>query len=298
MDIIWNHDRLLDLLRCFHLFTKVRVGFFDIDGTEILAWPEERSEFCTIIRAGRRGDEACRKCDKAAFLSASRHKEPYIYRCHAGLTEMIVPITNPLEEQVAYLMAGQIRPSTDSAKETWDAVRPLVAGFTADNARLEKSCRKLPVLKMEKTRACGCILKALAASVWLDNYIRMQSEPLSARVEAYIKNNFDKELSLLRIAAEFGVGKTTLCKTVKNDLNCTVTELIRYIRIEEAKALIQGSEKPIARIAEQAGIMDYNYFSKVFKEETGVTPSVFRKLCEKEKMYGGGSSIHPKPASS
>ncbi len=34
---------------------------------------------------------------------------------------------------------------------------------------------------------------------------------------------------------------------------------------------------PISAVAEEVGISDYNYFSKVFRSMTGTTPSAFRK---------------------
>ncbi|MDR0449767.1 MAG: AraC family transcriptional regulator, partial [Treponema sp.] len=52
-----------------------------------------------------------------------------------------------------------------------------------------------------------------------------------------------------------------------------------------AEELLESGVKLISEIAEAVGISDYNYFTKVFKEETGITPSVFRRLCEKEYLY-------------
>lgn len=39
----------------------------------------------------------------------------------------------------------------------------------------------------------------------------------------------------------------------------------------------KDSSLPISAVAEQVGISDYNYFSKVFRTMTGTTPSAFRK---------------------
>ena len=64
----------------------------------------------------------------------------------------------------------------------------------------------------------------------------------------------------------------------------TVNELTRSLRIEKAKQLLQSAELPIFIVAENVGIPDYNYFTRVFKEETGITPSLFRKLCETEYL--------------
>ncbi|MDE6898243.1 MAG: helix-turn-helix transcriptional regulator, partial [Lawsonibacter sp.] len=53
--------------------------------------------------------------------------------------------------------------------------------------------------------------------------------------------------------------------------------LIAQRRINAAKRLLLQSNMPISAVAEEVGISDYNYFSKVFRSMTGTTPSAFRK---------------------
>lgn len=53
-------------------------------------------------------------------------------------------------------------------------------------------------------------------------------------------------------------------------------EYIKALRFEKAKTLLLGTDLPISQIAETCGFLDHRYFSKVFREETGVVPSEFR----------------------
>jgi AraC-like DNA-binding protein len=273
------------LLRNFYTLIKVRVGFFDPDGTEIAAYPASRAPYCTLLRSSKKGDAACRKCDRNAFRRAAKYQSPYIYRCHAGLTEMVAPIQTSADERVGYLMIGQAKPPGNREQKEWEEIYRKISGSGISPNELKAAWAELTALKMDEARSCANILQSLAAYVWLDNYFRIQKEPLSSRVKAYISGNLDADLSLNRIARKFSVGKTTLCKTVKRDLKVTVNGLIRSLRIEKAKELLESGVKLISEIAEAVGISDYNYFTKVFKEETGITPSVFRRLCEKEYLY-------------
>ncbi|MDR1410646.1 MAG: PocR ligand-binding domain-containing protein [Spirochaetaceae bacterium] len=284
MDVIWKQGRMRNLLQSFFMLAKVRVGFFDLEGNEILAFPQERADYCKIIRAGPAGDDACRRCDRDAIRKAGRHSGPYIYQCHACLTEALAPISSE-KERIAYLMIGQVRQSENQDERRWDEIRREVAGICPDTDGLKSAYSKLTVIKIDEIRACADILQALANYVWLDNYIRVQSEPLSARVKAYIADNVSGDLSLAALARHFGVGKTTLCGAVKQDYRLTVNQLIRGVRVEQAEQLLQSGKQSIAQIAEAVGIDDYNYFSKIFREETGIAPSVFRRLCEKESHY-------------
>ena len=57
----------------------------------------------------------------------------------------------------------------------------------------------------------------------------------------------------------------------------SIGSLIKRRRIEKAKELLMQTDDAIASIAENVGMPDYNYFSKVFKAETGLTPTGYRK---------------------
>ncbi|GHT94531.1 transcriptional regulator [Spirochaetia bacterium] len=283
MDVVWNQPRMMNLLQSFHHITKVRSGFFDPHGKEIMAYPEPRSDFCRFIRADNKGEKACRRCDRAGYQYAVSHHGLYIYQCHAGLTEAIAPIMGSGEERIGYLMIGQIQPPDGEERgKQWEAICSKVKSLHVDVSTLKTAYQKLPSIKTDQLRASANVLQALATYVWLDHYIRIQNEPLSAQVQKFIAEHLAEPLSLSLLMEHFRVGKTSLCKNIKTDLNLTVGELIRSIRIEEAKNLLHSSGEPVARIAEAVGIPDFNYFTKVFKEETGVTPSIFRRLCEGE----------------
>jgi AraC-like DNA-binding protein len=285
MDMIWNQSGIMKLLESFFTLVKIRVGFFDLDGGEIMAYPLLRTEFCGMIRASASGDSACRRCDKNAFQHAAKSKGPYIYQCHAGLTEAIAPIVGSGEERIAFLMFGQVRLPENREAGRLEELRGKLEPPPLQLNSLKSAYSKLTVIKMDQLRACATILQSLASYVWLDNYIRIQNEPLSSRVKNYLDKNLDKPLSLAGIARKFGVGKTTLCKSLKRDCHLTVNELIRSLRVDKAKQLLQTGKLPIRAVAEQVGITDYNYFTKVFREETGVPPSTFRKLCEDGYLY-------------
>jgi YesN/AraC family two-component response regulator len=184
-------------------------------------------------------------------------------------------------------MIGQVRQSATQDKRQWDEIRRKVGHICSDIDGLKSAYSKLTVIKIDEIRACADILQTLANYVWLDNYIRIQNEPLSVKVKAYISDNISGNLSLAALARQFGVGKTTLCGAVKRDYRLTVNQLIRSVRVERAQQLLQSGRQSIARIAEAVGIDDYNYFSKVFREETSIAPSVFRRLCEQEKQFPG-----------
>ena len=56
----------------------------------------------------------------------------------------------------------------------------------------------------------------------------------------------------------------------------TLSRMIAERRVAAAKLLLLRSNTPISAVAESVGITDYNYFTKVFRSITGMTPSAYR----------------------
>jgi len=273
MDINWNQDKMMKLLEDFYT-----LGKFLINGEVIIIYPPQMQEYCNYIRSKKTGDTACRRCDEQAFQQVAKMKTPYIYKCHAGLTEIVAPIITSEKERIGYLTIGQAKPAGEPDE---NLLKDLSKKHNLSVIKLKSAYLKLPVMKTDQAKACANVLHALAINVWYDNYFYILKKPLSDKVKEFISDNLDKPLTLTEIANRFRIGKTTLCKSVKRDIHMTVNELIHFLRIEKAKQLLQSAEVPIYTIAEQVGIPDYNYFTKIFKKETGITPSVFRKLSEK-----------------
>ena len=64
----------------------------------------------------------------------------------------------------------------------------------------------------------------------------------------------------------------------------TPIEFIRVIRLKHAAKLLRETRTNISEVAYQVGFNNPNYFTKYFKEEFGMLPSVYQ---EKEKQEQG-----------
>ena len=62
----------------------------------------------------------------------------------------------------------------------------------------------------------------------------------------------------------------------------TSAAYISELRIKKSLPLIENTDLGMAEIAEKVGFDDPNYFSRVFRSVTGITPSEYRKGVEKE----------------
>ncbi len=87
----------------------------------------------------------------------------------------------------------------------------------------------------------------------------------------------DPNLSIKIIAQMLYLSDTYLCFIFKKETNKTINQFIREIRIEKAKELFLKSNYKIYDIANLVGYTDHNYFTKIFKKTTHMTPSEYKE---------------------
>ena len=99
----------------------------------------------------------------------------------------------------------------------------------------------------------------------------------------YINLNFDNPLSLSLISDSIDINSSHLSRQFKKETNMTVTEFINKRRVQEAKFLIDQNNNSITEIALMVGYENHNYFCKVFKQITSLTPKDYLKKAQSKK---------------
>ena len=95
-------------------------------------------------------------------------------------------------------------------------------------------------------------------------------------------------------ASMMGVGRSIFYRKVRGVTGYSPNEYIRIMRMKKAAELLSSPENlTVAEVSYQVGINDPFYFSKCFKLQFGVTPSVYQKggRGEKEKEANADSEV-------
>ncbi len=103
----------------------------------------------------------------------------------------------------------------------------------------------------------------------------------------YINLNFDNSLSLSIIAEKIDINPCHLSRQFKKETKMTITDFINERRIEEAKFLIEQNNNSITEIALMVGYENHNYFCKVFKRITSLTPMDYLKKTQLKNRKSG-----------
>ena len=92
-----------------------------------------------------------------------------------------------------------------------------------------------------------------------------------------IKEHYTENITLTGLAEKYAISVSYLSELLKEHLQLSFSEYISSKRIQKAKELLADESLSIEQIAEQTGYNDYFYFTKVFKKNTGISPSKYRK---------------------
>lgn len=104
--------------------------------------------------------------------------------------------------------------------------------------------------------------------------------PLVQKVLLLIDSDLSADLSLGRLAKHQGVSEGYLSTVFKAETGKTLSAHIREKRIRHAMHLLRSTSLQIQTVALHSGIMDVQYFSKIFKRETGKTPKEYRETAD------------------
>lgn len=277
----YNLTKLNSLLKDFFTLTHIRITVFDETFRELAAYPADISHFCRVIRTDKTAELKCRQCDKHACETASGRRSPYIYRCHAGLTECIAPLSLG-NIVIGYLFFGQAF-AYENHEEGWKAVQTLCRSYQLDWSDLKQACREQPVISEDYISSASNILMAVASYLCMERMAIIRHKELPVQIDEYILAHFTEDISVSSICQHFQIGKTYLYEIGKQSYGMGIAEYIRGLRLEKARTLlIEQPELHIDEIASCCGFNDYNYFITMFKREFGMPPKRLRLTYQKE----------------
>lgn len=100
----------------------------------------------------------------------------------------------------------------------------------------------------------------------------------------YIEKNYQNGVTLEEAAAHVHLSPFYLSKLFKKELKVNFVSYVTERKIEKAKELLENTDLPILNIALELNYKEANYFSKVFRKVTGMSPSEYRKKKKKQKQ--------------
>lgn len=113
--------------------------------------------------------------------------------------------------------------------------------------------------------------------------VSLDKKFIQKAIEIVEKNIDNTEFSVEELSHELNMSRVNLYKKLLSLTGKTPIEFIRIIRLKRAAQLLRESQLTVSEIAYKVGFNNPKYFTKYFKEEFGVLPSVYAQQANKEK---------------
>lgn len=268
-----DFQRLGRLLNNLHLLTGIKFSLMDEWGNELYA-SSFKAPFCGLIMQEDSGFERCHACDRKAAEEVGRTQVRRKYLCHAGLYEVALPVTEK-RRTVATILFGQMLDDAPR-EEQWRRVAARCAWYPDQDA-LYQAFLRLRRISARQMTACLEIVQACVSEVRLSGLQATSRRDDAELLQSYIDTHYAQALDSTGIAEALNVGKTKLYTVCKEHFQLTPMQLVTCRRMQAAMDLLLNTAEPVKYVARAVGIADENYFTKIFKAQTGETPTAFRR---------------------
>jgi AraC-like DNA-binding protein len=101
------------------------------------------------------------------------------------------------------------------------------------------------------------------------------------QAQQYLEENYAQRIRLEELARDFHLSASYFSHLFKNVTGHSVMGYLKACRIAAAKRLLAQTQLPVGDVLACCGFADCSNFSRTFKEETGFSPSDFRKQYQK-----------------
>ena len=271
MLIDFNRDRLEKSLHDFCVATGININVTDENFNMFSMSYNAHNKYCAYIQSRETGLNKCLCSDMELLKKCKETKRAQFHVCHAGLVDVGVPIMHG-DIVIGYLILGQM-------KKTEDFSHYLEKNYTLPlNVQTMKSYYDDLVLFDEnKITSIMNIALMMAKHILLEKILYPVTNECVERTAFYISNNLSEDLSIKRLSTAVGYSASEIYKSFHKYHHCTVGEYITKSRVKYAESLLVETDLSMEEISGKCGFTNATYFSKKFKEITGISPLKFRK---------------------
>ncbi|WP_145325471.1 response regulator transcription factor [Paenibacillus xylanexedens] len=124
-------------------------------------------------------------------------------------------------------------------------------------------------------------IKQTAASIRkADEQISYSQEIIDAVKKAVmiVQQDLEQAYTASALSQQLNISRSYFSQCFKDLMGKTFNEYSRFIRVEKSKEYLLNTNNTIFWIAERVGYTDEKYFSRIFRELTGLLPSEYRQL--------------------
>jgi len=262
-----------EIFNNFTEFFNVRIALFSKDGREIKTGLNKNcSLFCDSVRNNLEMIDNCHDNDNYFRQIANKTGKPVHYFCHAGLMEATYPIYI-FNEIIGYIMIGQIKTNKKIKKVIFEKWKKKF-----NNNKIINGFNKLTYIPNNKIESFLQIFNTIIENIINKNYIKIKNNILIDKIINYIKDNINKNISLLEVSELVNKSETLVSHLFKKITGNSFKHTLLTIKLTKAIEYFENdSDITIREVSNILGFNDQYYFSRIFKKYFGKSPSFYKK---------------------
>ncbi len=120
----------------------------------------------------------------------------------------------------------------------------------------------------------------------IDSQPQNRSEATVQRAALFLRDNHTRSITIKDVAAEIHLSKRHIERLFRGIMGTSIRNYLIDLRMETASRLLLDPQLSIKEIAYQIGYGDTHFFSTLFRQRVGLTPSAFREKNKKRLKIG------------
>lgn len=148
----------------------------------------------------------------------------------------------------------------------------LLIGQSSGIKRVQHIFTLLALLASAPSKECRYLM-----SGWVPQADSLGALEVVNKAIDYIFENIGGTVRLSRAAEIAGMSSSAFSRYFKTASGHTFSDMVVRLRLAEACRLLETTDKPIARISEDAGYSNLSNFNRQFRSRYGLTPREYRK---------------------
>lgn len=231
------------------------------------------NSYCTYIKSTQEGREHCFLQQKRVLEKCNKLKECFCGVCHAGVFEYVYPISDG-ESITGFISISGYR-SEDGEKTIASVAHKF--DYSADTLLRHYSSLQTRVSDRHRLDTLVLPLVSMLELAYKNEENNFEKNTLITSVCRYIKQNYASDITTEDICKEFFFSRSHFSHLFRKETGESFREYLTGVRLDHAKRLLKYSNLNITEIALSVGFKNANYFSNIFKEHVGTSPSEYRK---------------------
>lgn len=205
-------------------------------------------------------------------------KEEFLFRVEAGMTDAVFQLLQDLQDccrAISSLTLADVKYHYHQLTEECMLILKHYVSQTNPSQSMHNIVRE--IFSPEELHSYYRQFFGNLSEMLKPQSVYAVQDPIE-QIQIYTRRNYQKNLTVEFLASLFYMNSSYLSHLFRKRTGVKYVSYLNSIRIEQAKKLLETTDRKLYQIAKAVGYENNKYFFRVFKKLEGITPEQYRKM--------------------